>query len=391
MKSADSDDRDDRKHDIEINGNAQSRVRPRTYSNASNGSVASEESDTRSLSSMAHRPIIRLTTLRNVPSQSEWSISMNIKMKYDQLYDDLLRQEVDRNNMNQSHHNPFGLPMVSNQTMYRYLTSVGYSPKLIKLLWKVINTSNTNHLLTRNGFVAICHMLDKLTNDADKYSIPSTLPLPLQPSSLDKLVSTPVHNARLNSTVFPDINEMANNHQNGNDNELDLNDVFGDDDDSKHDLLDLTGSMTQNLLSQHHQNHDDGLLLIESPPLQDTESDLHPNSLDFMNVRGKTTPNTPTRPSQDGGFLSAFQLGMNKSRSAETADSDRNLTRCKSASDLFEENHVNHGNQLHIPYGAVSERVRGSNLRHGSGIGNDLDDLWKDSWKSSLNNKNGSK
>eukprot|EP01084_Bolivina_argentea_P146233 256123_1 len=377
------DDKDD--HELIPSNSNHKNNRKRTMSNASNvsnTSNASSSSSTSAESESSHhsnddetreRPNIRLNVHNNNNIYDKWSISVAVKTKYDALYDDLLRREADSN-----HENPFGPPMVSNETLYKYLTSVGYDSDLIKILWKLINIpnndtlnthTNVNNLLTRNGFVAICHLLDKITNN--NYNIPDALPTSLQPQSLNNLISTPMHNETLNNTVFPNITDenendikqnieiVSNNNENNNninrenqnqsglllpfnnnsiakqnENELNLEDVFEFNDiieyreeESKQDFLTFTPNNaknkqkhngvnynygnTLNALNVNDTGNDNGLLIMESetgstPNPSTTNTHMLP-MLDFMNNRSRTKPNTPRNDNDNNDiFLNVF-------------------------------------------------------------------------------------
>lgn len=87
--------------------------------------------------------------------------------------------------------------MVSHETMFNHLSNVGYhNISLINQLWKLVAIPNSN-LLTSNGFVAICHMLDKISNCNS--SIPQTLPSVLHSNVLNNLTTTPVHRSNISN------------------------------------------------------------------------------------------------------------------------------------------------------------------------------------------------
>ena len=349
----------------EVDRNNNSIRRHRRNSNVSLTSSSNESVSTahNSVSPRLH------TTCDNL----DWSISASIKVKYDRLYDDLLRREANKNVSN-----PFGPPMVSNHALYAYLTSVGYQSKLIQTLWKLINAfndnSNTNNLLTRNGFVAICHLLDKITNNGQTYRIPSTLPFALQPHSLNNLISTPVHNETLNNTVFPNIADAAftdTESMQTNANEMNLNHLFGgalggndEREESKQDFLGFTPKQNEHNFAddddvKQSEFVTDHLLTLSSPNMG--SNDVHTlDSFDFL-PRSKTKPNTPRNGVGNGDFL-MFPVvnGMHSMQKSKSLDARESTNESLGF--------------------AMNGNVR-----------NDLDDLWDQSWQSSMNHQNKTK
>jgi hypothetical protein len=110
--------------------------------------------------------------------------------------------------------------MVSNQTMRNHLASVGYNASLIARLWTLVAIPNSN-LLTRNGFVAVCHMVDKISNS--NFAVPSVLPDVLNSNTLHNLTTTPVHRNSISTlrsfpNIVSEITSASDNNINGNGN-----------------------------------------------------------------------------------------------------------------------------------------------------------------------------